>query len=144
MLMFGCTLFCLQRIDSPFITAIFKKRFNPDILAITSRPWRAHSWMKSCGWHKNLPEAQNQSAKSSKLTALGGTWEAFEKHAALWRMHHWFLHTLVTELYCSHTKVMLSGDGGGRGICSTTRPNLFITMEKIHFQMGSLVFRSFR
>jgi asparagine synthase (glutamine-hydrolysing) len=133
--------FLSSGIDSSVVTAI-SKEIKPDILAITMSTGEAHSdeasdateFAKKLGIHQEIIKVNPGS-----LEVLGKLLKTMQPlaDASLIPTH------LVTESIASHTKVMLSGDGGDEVFGSYNKPNLFTNYGKNPLPMGSLVFSGF-
>ncbi|MFT5772871.1 MAG: asparagine synthase (glutamine-hydrolyzing), partial [Algoriphagus sp.] len=133
--------FLSSGIDSSVVTAI-SKEIKPDILAITMSTGDSHSdeasdateFAKKLGIHQEIIQVN-----PSSLEVLGKLLKTMQPlaDASLIPTH------LVTESIASHTKVMLSGDGGDEVFGSYNKPNLFINHGKNSLPMGSLVFSGF-
>jgi len=133
--------FLSSGIDSSVITAI-SKEIKPDILSITMSTGEAHydeavdakEFAKKLGIHQEIIHVD-----PSSLEVLGKLLKTMQPlaDASLIPTH------LVTESIVSHTKVMLSGDGGDEVFGSYNKPNLFINHGKNSLPMGSLVFSGF-
>jgi asparagine synthase (glutamine-hydrolysing) len=133
--------FLSSGIDSSVITAI-SKEIKPDILAITMSTGEAHSdeavdakeFAKKLGIHQEIIKVDPGS-----LEVLGKLFKTMQPlaDASLIPTH------LVTESIASHTKVMLSGDGGDEVFGSYNKPNLYSNYGKNSLPIGSLIFTGF-
>lgn len=128
--------FLSSGIDSSVITAI-SKEIKPDILAITMSTGEAHSdeaadateFAKKLGIHQEIIQVN-----PSSLEVLGKLLKNIQPlaDASLIPTH------LVTQSIASHTKVMLSGDGGDEVFGSYNKPNLFQNYGKAPIPFGNL------
>lgn len=127
--------FLSSGIDSSVITAI-SKEIKPDILAITMSTGESHSdeaddaknFAKKLGIRQEIIKVDPNS-----LEVLGELLKTMQPLADASLIPT----NLVTGSISSHTKVMLSGDGGDEVFGSYNKPNLFKDFGRNTFPFGS-------
>lgn len=129
--------FLSSGIDSSVITAI-SKEIKPDILAITMSTGESHSdeaddaknFAKKLGIRQEIIKVDPNS-----LEVLGELLKTMQPLADASLIPT----NLVTESISSHTKVMLSGDGGDEVFGSYNKPNLFKNYGKNTLPFGGVL-----